>query len=424
MKEKSTQDALIKSKLSATAVPDWKAGWGQLEPLLEKAPDHRPVGIWNWQRLSAVAALVLALVASVWWIGSMRPVSPPAGSVALFPEADHKMSGPKVQQLPEADSIIRHFAPTGRRLVQSIPEEIGSPATPKENITDGAVIPVDDADLRLLPPVAFTGRPAAAAAGVPREVVSRFAPSIPSTTPDLMAAADGAVPSRTDNHFFKGVHVSVGLEANGGSSFGNAASNYNPVLKGSSVDIYPSAFVSKRLGKKLSVGAGIAVASPVNVQPDALNRSVSYPERALFANVSESKDYISISRLYYADVPVVLQYHLGSRFSVGSGVQFSILEKVIGEKQRQDYDNYGALAMALPTKPKPQNLTHANAASGTIRPLDFRWVVGVHYHLGQHWDASVQYQYGLTDISSNKAFLNNNVNRNNVLSAGLNFVIK
>lgn len=432
---KSTQDAFIKSKLSATAVPDWKAGWKRLEPALEDVPPKRSPLIGNWRRLSAVAALVAALVTSVWWVDSMRPENPPVSGESSSPiVVQHARRAPAPSPLPSIN-LTSPSALTGGSVREprdrqdaSVPVLVDGGHLDKETSRSGNLPLAGASGIAFLPPAAIVRRSApllAAPLSGNEGDVPVWLKQEPVFSPPLADASASTPPPKKSGGVLKGVALSVGLSANGGSSFGNASSNYNPLLKGSPVDVYPAAFVSRRLGRKISLGVGLALASPVNVQRDALTKSISYPDRAQMApNVSQSQDYINISRLYYADVPVIVQYHLGTRFSIGSGLQLSVLEKVIGKKQRQDYDAAGVLALALPVRPEPENLTHANSVSGTIRPVDFRWVVGVHYQLGTHWDASLQYQYGLTDISTDKAFLHNNVNRNNVLSAGLNFVIR
>lgn len=230
-------------------------------------------------------------------------------------------------------------------------------------------------------------------------------------------------PASTATERLRGVHISVGLSANGGSSFGHGPRNFNPLLKGSPVDIYPSAFVSKRLTPKLSVGGGLSLASPVDLRRQRLQKRVSDPERALAAGVSASEDYISISRLYYADIPLVVQYHVGSRLSVAGGLQLSVLEKVIGETQRQDYDRWGVLALTSPADPQPEDLTHMAAASDAVRPVDFRWVAGMYYRLGTRWDASLTYQHGLAPISNLGTSPADGVRPNQVLRAGIEFVV-
>jgi len=217
----------------------------------------------------------------------------------------------------------------------------------------------------------------------------------------------------------------VGLQANGASSFGNAASNFNPVLKGSPVDIYPVVSVSRQLGRRVSLGADIALFSPVSVKREGLSKSVSYPERAAVdPDITESQDFLSVSRLYYAELPVVVSYRLGKRFYAGSGLELSVLQKIIGEKQRQDYDAQGMLALAMPESPRPRNLTHAQSLSGTVRPVEIRWVAELRYRLGTRWEASLNYQHGLSTISKDKTFLNGPSTRNDVVAAGMHFVIR
>jgi hypothetical protein len=249
-------------------------------------------------------------------------------------------------------------------------------------------------------------------------------PPAAGNVPMSLASPDAVPAAPAKEKLSSGYYVAVRLNANGASSFGHAASNFSPVLKGTPVDVYPAVTVGRRFGGKFSLQTGLAIASPVDVQREGLNRSVSDPLRAMRANVSQSDDSMNLSRLYYVDVPLTVQYHLNKKFSVGSGLQLSVLEKVIGEKQRLDYNTQGYVAMALPERPEPENLTHAKSVSGTISPVDLRWVIGLYYQAGKHWNASLQYQCGLTDISNDRAFLNNHVNRNNIIRAGIGFVIR
>lgn len=405
MKKKSTLDALVKDRLSATAVPDWASGWKALEPLLGESAAPRPAAPRLWKR-AAVAAAVLAGGLLAWRVFSPRTAAP-AREVVVMPERSG-LRFTSQSLTPERKAIPA----TGPARREPLPDIVSPARSMEEPFSARFPLPVCTAlPLRLRPGAICTPDSLETPVPVPLRAGGQIA-----STP--------ASPASSARRFVSGWHLSVGLGANGGSSFGNPSSNYNPLLKGSTVDIYPSAFVSGTIGPRLSLGVGLAVASPVDVRRDVLDQTVSYPLRAMAAGASSSEDNISLTRLYYADVPVVLRYHLGKRFSVGSGLQLSILEKVIGEKQRVDYDRYGAMMAADPPDPRPRDLTRADATSGTVRPLDFRVLVGVHYRLGSHWDASLQYQYGLTDISSDKALLQNQVNRNTVLRGGLSFLIR
>src|SRR5690606_1409349 len=103
--------------------------------------------------------------------------------------------------------------------------------------------------------------------------------------------------------------------------------NDNPLLKGSSVDLYPSLLVRKGLSRRLSLQAGLALASPVDLPRRDFSFSVPNPTRAMAADVQASADQITLQRLYYADIPLTLHYHLSERLSVGSGLQLSLLQK-------------------------------------------------------------------------------------------------
>lgn len=414
MSEKFTQEELFQRKLASSSVPGWEAGWERLEPLLnEPRRDGRVAGFAWWKGLGTAVALALILVLSVWLVFWREEAPPSTTSLANTPES--------YREGREGRSSSTYRTGTGSRARMDIRLTRGKTGDSGLRSEAAVRIPARRPDpLCALPRIKEIVLPSRQ---LPESEITWVPalPPFPRADSSILTAA-GTEAGHKKN--YKGMHLAIGLRANGGSSFGNAPSNYNPVLKGTPVDVYPFASVSKRFSRRFSMEAGIALAAPVDVRDDALHRSISDPFRAMASNVAQSQDSISLNRLYYIDLPVVLNYHLGSRFSIGSGLQVSVLEKVIGKKQRLDYDNYGVVALALPVHPDPGNLTHEKETSGTIRPVDLRWLVGLHYQFGRHWKVSLQYQCGLTDISSNKAFLNDHVNRNNVLSAGLEFVIK
>jgi len=430
MNKKVTQDQLFRDKLAETSVPHWKEGWDRMLPVLDDSVNKpSSITLTRLKPLCAAAAIALLLVSfSVWWLWKKSAVQPDQQRISIVPSRPASvMEQPfsvrkrdtflvsKPSALPVASETVVRKVLTGEaeqpqhalsvsdmKKDENLPVLQGRFTTvhlPSAWGRNHTVIPVSVNQGEKLPALSSI-------------VVKREKQLIPLTQPE-------AAGKQTS-----GLHFAVRLNANGGSSFGNAASNYSPVLKGTPVDVYPSVYVSKELSLKFSLQAGLAVASPVNVQKEGLSRSVSNPLRAMAANVPQSQDSMNLNRLYYADIPITVQYHLNKKISIGSGLQLSVLEKIIGEKQRLDYNNYGIVAMTMPDHPRPENLTRTAPASGTISPVDLRWVLGLHYQLGKHWNATLQYQYGLTDISSDHAFLNNHVNRNNVLRAGIGFVIK
>ncbi|HEX5553712.1 MAG TPA: outer membrane beta-barrel protein [Chitinophagaceae bacterium] len=451
MNQRFTPEDLFRGKLADTPVPDWKEGWRALEPLLEATEVSRPSRTlpW-WKQLSAAAAIALVAGLSAWWLYSGPGAGPasgtPPGTAVILPEESlhgvpaatgHKGDDPdpltpgkslEVTTYPAIREAVQTVADTFSVAVsasssaqeyQAVPALPYPPASQENVLLKGVSIRIS---LSVLPEVLpLTDKNPA------RQTVHDLAQARPPAVGDVPVSlvspeAVSVAPAKEKSS--SGYYVAVRLNANGASSFGHAASNFSPVLKGTPVDVYPAVTVGRRFGGKFSLQAGLAIASPVDVQKEGLNRSVSDPLRAMRANVLQSDDSVNLSRLYYVDVPLTVQYHLNKEFSVGSGLQLSVLEKVIGEKQRLDYNTAGYVAMALPERPEPENLTQAKSASGTISPVDLRWVIGLYYQAGKHWNASLQYQCGLTDISNDRAFLNNHVNRNNIIRAGIGFVIR
>ena len=82
------------------------------------------------------------------------------------------------------------------------------------------------------------------------------------------------------------------------------------------------------------------------------------------------------------------------------------------------------MTFAMPESPRPRDLTHAQSLSGTVRPVEIRWVAELRYRLGNRWEASLNYQHGLSTISKDKTFLNGPSTRNDVVAAGMHFVIR
>ena len=424
MTENSTpSDAELRSRLSATAVGDWKAGWDLLRPALEAGVRRdRPLFAGRIRTMAAAALLAAALLMCIWWVRSMRPggtpAVPPSLPVKLATDAPREaVAAPRSAAATPSSSRDREgsfgASRAGRRTL--------SPAAGKDTLAGGQH-PSDEppqgqvADLPILASARLMASPGAVSA---REDAVPPISLSPDDTPLVQAAA-----SRPAG-FSRGFSFSVGLQVNGTSSFGDAASNYSPVLKGSPVDLYPVVSVSRQLGKRLSLGVDIALFSPVSVRRKGLSKSVSYPDRAAVdPDISESEDYLSVSRLYYAEMPVVVSYRLGKRFYAGSGLELSVLQKIIGEKQRQDYDAQGMMTFAMPESPRPRDLTHAKSLSGTVRPVEIRWVAELRYRLGNRWEASLHYQHGLSTISKDKTFLNGPSTRNDVVAAGMHFVIR
>jgi hypothetical protein len=414
MSPKDTQEDFFHHKLSETAVPDWREGWQRLEPRLPHA-DHslrrsqrrRRIVLW------AAAAVGLLLMGGFWALGPGRKLTPShIGISTARPEPADLDTG----SLPS----IQERSTSAMALTQGIllPAEIQSPASVKTDTGTESSFPV----LSPLSGLAYrVERPSPAA--LPSRLQAdpllsgRYSPPLPVVVSDPPSPP----PSPSASHAW---HFALRLNANGASSFGAGPANTNPLFKGTPVDIYPSAYVAKSLSGKVSLQLGLAVASPVDVRKEGLNRSVPNPMRAMATGVSASQDSINFSRLYYADIPLTLQYHLSDRFTIGSGLQISVLEKAIGRKQQLDYNADGLLQQVVPEQPQFENIAHDQAASGMINPVDVRMVWGLHYRLGEHWNLSVQYQYGFTDISKNRAFLHHHVNRNQVLQTSIGFRLK
>ncbi|GAA4310554.1 hypothetical protein GCM10023143_19080 [Compostibacter hankyongensis] len=228
-------------------------------------------------------------------------------------------------------------------------------------------------------------------------------------------------PASTPPAAARGLQWGIRLNVNSAGSFGDAQSNFNPLMKGAPLDVYPGVFVRHPLSQKLDLQAGIALASPVDLQREKLVHTMMRPERAVSPQATYAQENITFDRLYYIDVPLTLQYRLSSRFSVGSGLQVSVLQKAIGEKQFQEYDRMDMMIARDPEVPEPENVTRSAATGESLNKLDLRWVLGAHYRLGVRWEISAQYQKGLSGIVKDNAFGQQYHVRNSFLQAGVGF---
>lgn len=427
MKQRTTKEEL-KHKLNHTSVPDPAAGWKAMQALLEgTAASGKPRYFFLETKRLAVAAVLLILIGFAAWQFIFKEAGLPVKDTpqnAMVNNAEihyrEQEPLPVISHTPEARTPALTPAPLAVREKGSI-KSTGETAVRRNEVFSLPLTP--------LPFIPDSRKKTAISSGFAVAAVFRQ-PDILSMRKEEPVLRDIPVPhqeaeekissSYRDNQF----HFSIRLNANGGASFGQPEENFNPVLKGTPVDLYPSVAVSKKITPKMDIRAGLAFVSPVAVSANQLKKSVSNPERAIYAMAAESRDEFRISRLYYADVPVTLQYHLSDRLSVGSGLQLSILEKVIGEKQRVDYSASNTVMYRAPATPAPRDLTRDKDAEAGINPLDVRWLGTLQYRVADHWIASLQFQYGLTDISENKAFLYNHKDRNTVISAGIGFLIK
>lgn len=415
MSPKDTQEDFFHHKLSETAVPDWREGWQRLEPRLPHADDslrrsqrRRRIVLW------AAAAVGLLLMGGLWALGPSRKPTPShlgrISSTRPVPADQDTAITAFIQKFPTSPIALTQetLSPAETQSPVSVNTDTGAEVSSRAlPLLSGLAYRVEKPS-PVIPPSRLRDDPLLSG------VLSPPMPVVASDEPPLP-------PSTSTPHPW---HFALRLNANGASSFGAGPANANPLFKGTPVDIYPSAYVAKSLSGKVSLQLGLAVASPVDVRKEGLNRSVPNPMRAMATGVSASQDSINFSRLYYADIPLTLQYHLSDRFTIGSGLQISVLEKAIGRKQQLDYNADGLLQQAVPEQPQFENIAHDQAASGMINPVDLRMVWGLHYRLGEHWNLSVQYQYGFTDISGNRAFLHHHVNRNQVFQTSIGFRLK
>lgn len=407
MKQRATPEELIRRKLSETAVPDYREGWVAMRGMLEQRQPQPRAALLPWRRMAAAAVLLAAL--GGWWM--LRPSGQDGPPVVVVPEGTAPATAP-------ARTPIRPIvaAPSTHPLPAAVLAPFSDPTPSRHPWPPLPVLTAQGLQLQetpALPAPALSGpAPAAAPAGAVRR-----------PAPPLLAGAEAStLPPAAEKA--EGWQLALHLNANGASSFGHAETNDNPLLKGSSVDLYPSLLVRKGLSRRLSLQAGLALASPVDLPRRDFSFSVPNPTRAMAADVQASADQITLQRLYYADIPLTLHYHLSERLSVGSGLQLSLLQKVIGEKQRADYDAMNFLAYVDPVEPEPRNLRDDKEAGGSVRSMDMRWVAGLRYRFAPHWEASLQYQQGLADISGNQALTGGHAVRNAVVHLGLGFVIR
>lgn len=442
MRKRSTHKTW-QQKLSESSVPDYQQGWQQMQSLLDKEmpASAKPATVFPlWKKIAAAAALLL-LAGALWWAYPFKKetASVPAGSSFAstplpVPVEDSTTMTSAVshatEEMPQRSANDNALASSASPGAKNFSQSTG-------DVPDTAQAPVTSIDMAFPPSIQSSSlpfikvkesfRPDMMAAGnhtsVPDSINDSYA-SVHGTKQALPAetAVSQEIPEeKASGNMDRKLHIGLRINANSNGSFGHADANYNPVMKGSGTDFYPAVSIGKSLSKKWSVQTGFAFASPVNVDNQHPSLSRSYRNYSINPAAQYSENNLSFDRLYYIDLPLTMQYHLGQKFSVGSGLQLSVLQRVIGEKQRRDYDANNVMVMAQPSNPNPQNITGSDDVNASLRPLDLRWVMGLQYHLTTRWEASVQYQLGLTDITRNSAFGNNGSNHNNFIQAGIGF---
>ncbi len=426
MKQKSTKDALG-LKLNQTSVPDVAKGWEAMQALLDISAVTRKQRATSLMiRRAAVAAVCLALIGfSIWQlVFRAQPETPAPPKTRWAHNSPQALPSPanttRKQTRPRAVPV-RKSPVKGSESSKRLADYTVSSGTKNELINPSPLPP-----LPVTKPLSVPDHPDLQPSPVVLQPIPRQDQTRKRYTAQLLAqrshnrTAELGAAVQADHP----VHISVKLQANGGASFGKPQENFNPVLKGTPVDVYPAVYISKNISEHLGLQAGVAVVSPVDISNGHLNKSVRNAGGNMVAMAVESRHNFRISRLYYIDVPVTVQYHLTERFTVGSGLQLSVLEKVIGSRQRVDYNANYMVMYAAPSDPAPADLTGNQEANYGINPLDLRWLGSLNYLIGERWIASLQLQYGLLDISDNHAFLRNHRDRNVVVSAGIGFKIK
>lgn len=414
MNKNFTQEQWFHEKLSETATPPWKEGWESLFPMLEETRELPlpPLSLQRKKRYATAAAIALLTGFSLWglWQQPHDSFTPTANTITHLPEVQQKTDITTLTGIPTP--VFQGTSSVDDRALPMI-------AIPMSKIKIPSPLPI-------LPkagkhPAFETIKPV-----YPVPLKLRKVPdlaSAPAIEYNKIEIATHTKDKREDKPVSQW-HISLKINANNGTFAGDPSANFNPVLKGAAVEVYPSVYVSRELSRHFSLQTGIALVSPVDIRHQDLNRTVSDPVRAMAANVSASEDNMQLSRLYYMDIPVTMRYRLNKKLSINSGLQVSVLEKVIGQKQRLDYDQYGTLALADPQKPLPENLSGTTSAKDIVNPLDVRGVIGLQYMPAKRWSAAIEFQYGLTDISKNRTFLNDHTNRNSVLKASIGFLIR
>lgn len=427
MKQRITKN-ILQQKLNQTSVPDATEGWEAMQSLLDAhTAEKRPGTIFLVIKRSAVAAAILALIGLLLWpsVFNFQPAATVDQKIVRTPNSFPKKILPpatgKASARPQLIAKAEKKPPVAARSLYNAtdrPASLPVASNPGYSFTLPA----------LMSPVEITTPNVAALSA---NTLKLQTPSLPNHnkriyTAQLLSRRNTDLNNEENDNTENShpLHISLRLKANGGSSFGKSQQNFNPVLKGTPVDIYPAVYVSKKFSDKVGIQAGLAVVSPVDISNASLNRSIANPGRTAVAMAVETRDNFEISRLYYVDVPVTVQYHLSKRFTVGSGLQLSILEKIIGRRQRVDYNAANQVMYAEPVLPSPVNLTGNQDAEQGINPLDLRWLGTFKYRISERWLTSLQLQYGLLDISDNRAFLQNHRDHNVVVSAGIGFFIK
>lgn len=414
MNDPSTQEQLLRAKLAQTPVPDWREGWKKLQPNLNEVNYFPYVFLSKIKKLSAAAVVLLLLSYFTWQLWNRQPAE-------HHKETNVTLTGNSgTGLLPKSIKIVQSDTIHSTKII---------PIVPKSIVTESSHQIFSRSSLPLLSRPASTIRTQVI---TPLKTITSLNSSVPlnQLPGHFQLEKSGSIslniPAAVSNirKPLPKIRLDVSLNANSGTVFGSPEDNFSLVLKGTPIDIYPAVHITKMLTERISLQAGLAVLSPVEVRREALNVKISDPVRAMAMNLSRSEDSIRLDRLYYADIPVTIQYYLTKNLSIGSGLQISFLEKMIGEKQQLDYNYSGTLAATTPPVSHPENLNHTQSISGAVKPIDLRWVAGIRYQFGKHWIASIQYQYGLTDISNNKIFMDNAINKNNLVKAELGFLIK
>lgn len=127
---------------------------------------------------------------------------------------------------------------------------------------------------------------------------------------------------------------------------------------------------------------------PVSVTP--YSSSPGSRDSLSYIIIAQEKEYRSSTYMYYLDIPVSLKYHLGKRFYVSSGLNFSVLVNTLFDKlpSGDNLDNLEPYNNTGPDENPSEEFNHIDLAVNS----------NLGYYLTNHFDISIKYEQGLFDF--------------------------
>jgi len=197
-------------------------------------------------------------------------------------------------------------------------------------------------------------------------------------------------------------------------------------IGGSLSAIYPIAAITIPLSKKAFLSLGVGLNSQVKINGFA-------PREFVVLNDTVNQAYFTVEqknirKATYIDLPVLFNYKLNKYFTLGAGVQLSVLQNIDMKTEKKTFDFLSNLAQEISSTVFTSNSAYttyqAYAQEYTVMKTNWRFIAGVGY---QFKHAGIKFQYEKS-FTSNYSLLDFNGDKSDkrlsVFTVGLTYRIR